>query len=116
MAVNLFERNTLVKNGHSTGTFVVEALRYPARSEVLRRVIPPGKHTYISYNDLHIEYTKCHIAVYVYPEGASKKEKKSLMASRIRDNETLVLNYENGTVTVTPNKGNIVAMNGYVLS
>jgi len=27
-----------------------------------------------------------------------------------------VLNYENGTVTVTPNKGNIVAMNGYVLS
>jgi hypothetical protein len=52
----------------------------------------------------------------VYLEGASKKEKKSLMASRIRDNETLVLNYENGTVTVTPIKGNIVAMTGYVLS
>jgi hypothetical protein len=116
MAINPFERHTLVKNDHKTGTFVVKALRYPAKSEVLRTVIPPGKQEYISYNDLHIEYNVCEIAVHVYFEDDLEKAEKSLMASTIRDNQTIVLDHENGTVTVTPSKGNMIAMNGYLLS
>jgi hypothetical protein len=102
----------MVQNNYTAGTMIVEAIRCPGGSEVIRVEIPPEKHKYIRYSDFHIQYNKCEIAVYVYLEGASE-EKKSLLPSMIRDNEKIELNYKEGRVTVTPIKGNMIAMNGY---
>ncbi|XP_059433306.1 uncharacterized protein LOC132166498 isoform X2 [Corylus avellana] len=115
MAVDLFSRNARVQNNSTVGTMIVEAIRCPAGSEVIRIKIPPEKHEYIRYSDFHIEYNKCDIAVYVYLEGASGSEKKSLLPSMIRDNEKIELNYIEGRVTVSPIKGSMIAMNGLVI-
>ncbi|KAE7998802.1 hypothetical protein FH972_003310 [Carpinus fangiana] len=115
MAVDLFSRNAMVENNYTAGTMIVEAIRCPGGSELIRVKIPPEKHKYIRYSDLHIPYNKCQIAVCVYLEGASEEEKKYLLPSMIRDNEKIELNYKEGGVTVTPIKGNMIAMNGFVI-
>ncbi|EEF33016.1 conserved hypothetical protein [Ricinus communis] len=101
-----------LENRH-TDTMILEVTKHLGTVPYVSIKIPPGEVKDLCYGDLHIEDNPDRPPlVSVFVEGAAEVEKKYIFSSFIRDHAKLVLNFENGKVTVLPVKGNVLARIG----
>ncbi|XP_015580975.2 uncharacterized protein LOC8276201 [Ricinus communis] len=104
-----------LENRH-TDTMILEVTKHLGTVPYVSIKIPPGEVKDLCYGDLHIEDNPDRPPlVSVFVEGAAEVEKKYIFSSFIRDHAKLVLNFENGKVTVLPVKGNVLARIGCIV-
>ncbi|KAG2713214.1 hypothetical protein I3843_04G157300 [Carya illinoinensis] len=113
--VKPFSRNTRLENGSEEPLKVVVEAEYGSFPGEVLLTIPPGKHKYMCYDNLGIEYNGGRQVKVLFYLG--KRQTKDISTSQIRDHEKIkFFTHEDGTIDHEFIKGSMIQMNGIVIS